>query len=381
MTHTNTVTNERQRHLTHASTVNLGAYYTMQKHVQMVWHMLKKYVSKNTIILDSACGYGGFLSANKNHIGYDIDEEAIEHACKKNVKATFCRANSLSEVSRKKFNIASDAQLVIVGNPPFNDRTSQIRQNIKREPPRIDEDIRGRDIGMSFMKSFNKLKADAVCILHPLSYLIKAANFAQLKNFTQNYALKDAHIISSGEFCDNSKANSFPVVIALYVRDSEGMSYEQMQRFEFSIDGGKKFAMNDFQYIDSFIQKYPRQRQMQDLDDVMFYTLRDINALRRNRTFVFEKMNNAVFIDKTQLDYYIYVDVFKKFIHHVPYYFGNSNILIDNELFSKYKKCFYADAASRYPQLKKHIDFNFKDTAQHKVEDYFYHLLGEHYEN
>lgn len=40
-----------------------------------------------------------------------------------------------------------------------------------------DEDLFDRDLGVSFLKSYNKLKADVICILHLLSYLIKKTNF------------------------------------------------------------------------------------------------------------------------------------------------------------------------------------------------------------
>jgi hypothetical protein len=66
--------------------------------------------------------------------------------------------------------------------------------------------------------------------------------------------------------------------------------------------------------------------------------MRDINALKRNQTFVQKFNSNTIIIDKSKLDYYIYIDVFKQFSCHVPYYFGNCNVLIDNALFIKYKR-------------------------------------------
>src|SRR3989344_5858437 len=67
--------------------------------------------------------------------------------------------------------------IIAIGNPPYNDTTSIIRNSIKDTSiqDKIDADIKTRDLGMSFLLSYDKLKADYVCVLHPLSYLIKKA--------------------------------------------------------------------------------------------------------------------------------------------------------------------------------------------------------------
>jgi len=57
-----------------------------------------------------------------------------------------------------------------------------------------------RDLGISFLLSYNKLAADFVCVLHPLSYLIKKSNFEALWQFKDNYRLVDSVVISSGVF-------------------------------------------------------------------------------------------------------------------------------------------------------------------------------------
>lgn len=80
----------------------------------------------------------------------------------------------------------------------------------------MDTDVQTRDLGMSFLLSYNKLNADCVCVLHPLSYLIKRSNFKLLSNFSKNYKLIDGVIISSGAFSDNSKSIQFPILIGLY---------------------------------------------------------------------------------------------------------------------------------------------------------------------
>lgn len=51
----------------------------------------------------------------------------------------------------------------------------------------IDNNVKTRDLGMSFLLSYNELKAKFVYVLHPLFYLIKQTNFKLLKGFSSNY--------------------------------------------------------------------------------------------------------------------------------------------------------------------------------------------------
>lgn len=374
----------RQIHLSRGETVNLGAYYTAPEEIRAVWRMLEGIIPANAVVFDNACGYGGFLRETKNDIGCDIDKTAAAMArIRKPRAAVFC-ANALEGVSRRKFNIAESAPLVMVGNPPYNDRTSQIRKKIKTAAAGMDEDIRSRDAGISFLRSYDKLRADLVCVLHPLSYLIKRANFARLGGFAKNYVLLKAEIFSSARFPGNSQTAPFPVVAALYARDKKGMSYGGVCRFRFRA-GGASFSVGDFQYLVDFVQKYPQQKRgLYDLDGIMFYTMRDINALRRNRTFIFGQGKGGVHINRAQLPYYIYADAFKQHINRVPYYFGNSDIMINDALFTRYNPYFLSDAARRHPLLKNYIAAAENACAaesKSKIEEYFRLLLGAHYEN
>lgn len=372
----------RQTHLSKIKTVNLGAYYTAPEETEIVWRMLEGMLPRGAVVFDNACGYGAFLRGRKNEIGCDIDETAAARARAQNPHAAVFCANALESVSRKKFNIPESAPLVMVGNPPYNDRTSQVRQNIKTGGGGADTDIRTRDAGISFLRSYDKLRADLVCVLHPLSYLIKRSNFSLLGGFAKNYVLLKAEIFSSARFPGNSKNSPFPVAAALYARGENGTSYMDICRFRFRADGAD-FAVGDFQYLGGFVQKYPqRRRGLHDLDGVMFYTMRDINALRRNRTFIFGEDKRGVFIEKTRLPYYIYADAFKQHINRVPYYFGNSDIMIDDALFSRYMPHFLSDAARRLPELKNYIAAPKNACAaesKRKIEKYFQKLLGKHY--
>ena len=121
----------------------------------------------------------------------------------------------------------------MIGNPPYNDITSEFRSGEKGENI-CDEDLRDRDLGVSFLRSYNKLKADMVCILHPLSYLIKEANFKRLREFRENYKLTKAEIFSSALF-SGTGFGKFPIIVALYERNISGMDFNYIRGFGFNI--------------------------------------------------------------------------------------------------------------------------------------------------
>jgi len=226
-----------QTHLTHTKKINLGAFYTPKIYVDTVWSKIKKYIQSNSIVLDSSCGYGNFFNIDYNSnitkIANDIDEIAcdITRDNFKNIKVF--NKNALNNVSRDMFNIDKNKHLIIIGNPPYNDTTSIIRNKIKNNNLLIDNDLKTRDYGISFLLSYAKLEADIICVLHPLSYLIKKANFNLLKSFSNKYKLIDCTIIDSSTFKETSKGISFPIIIALYKKDSNGMDYEYIKNFEF----------------------------------------------------------------------------------------------------------------------------------------------------
>ena len=389
-----------QAHLAYESRVNLGSYYTPTDIVDIAWEMIAPYVHSQTIIIDSACGYGDFLKncGQAITIGCDIDETAIDVAKKNNHKVRFFQTNALRNVSRTKFGIPQQSDLIVVGNPPYNDKTSLIRHSIKDIDFDIDKDIASRDLGISFLRSYNKLEADLICVLHPLSYLIKPTNFRLLKEFTANYRLIEGLLISSWEFPESAKHTPFPIVLALYQRNTQGMEYNFIRSFRFRVADKSGFCLDDFDYITGYIDKYPKKYRptsddslsssvdgdvhRSENDDLLFFwTMRDINALKRNRTFVENYSANTIVIDKRKLDYYAYVDVFKRNLHRLPFYFGNCDVLIDDELFREYKPCFISDTVRHHPFLKKHFQINLieKERMEPKLDVYFKKLLGDHH--
>ncbi len=376
----------QQNHLDYADRVNQGAYYTKDKYVDIVWDMIWPYINEKTTVLDNSCGYGNFLlpSFSGKKIGNDIDELAADKATKQNADITIFNKNALSNVARNQYAIGGNDELCIIGNPPYNDRNSIIRNNIKSFNVKIDDNIKTRDLGMSFLLSYAKLEADFICVLHPLSYLIKPSNFKLLNKFTSEYQLKQGKIISSGVFSEASKNMGFPIVIAFYERNKKGTKYEDIVDFSWQIED-KSFKLSAFDDISNYLTKYPNKYQQAKNDDVFFWTMRDINALKRNQTFIKKYSSNAIIVDKKQLDYYIYVDVFKQFSQHIPYYFGNCNVLIDNDLFKKYKKYFVLEALNRHQNLRQYFaKFDFSKTellqlSKQKINQYFQQLLGVHY--
>jgi len=225
--------------------------------------------------------------------------------------------------------------------------------------------------------SYDKLKADYVCILHPLSYLIKKANFALLSKFAKNYKLIDGIIISSHEFSDTSRGMAFPISIALYERDEKGMDYDYIQNYQFKVKDDGVFRLKDFDTIVNYVQKYPNKKFLNKNDKPVakFWTLRDINALKRNKTFIDEDTYNTVYVLMEKLPYYCYIDIFKQYTDRMPYFIGNCDVIIDNEKFGKIKECFIAQSVHTNPVLKNRFRFREIPDAKLKVDNYFKELL------
>ncbi len=377
--------NGNQKHLNRIDTVNLGSYYTPEIIVDLAYFILQKNILnvKDFTILDSSCGYGSFLAKKniaKRVVGADIDEKAISEAKKRINNVDFICQNSLVSVCRKNLAIKNDEKLIAIGNPPYNDITSIIRNSIKDASiqDKIDSDVKTRDLGMSFLLSYNKLQADYVCVLHPLSYLIKKANFALLSKFAKNYKLIDGTIISSQEFSDTSRGMAFPILIALYKKDQNGMTYDYIQNYQFKVKDDGLLCLKDFDTIVNYVQKYPNKRYLNKNDKPVakFWTLRDINALKRNRTFIESDSYNTVYILMENLPYYCYIDVFKQYADKMPYFIGNCDVIIDNKKFNEIKECFIAQSVHTNPILKNRFKFREIPNAKLKIENYFKELIG-----
>ena len=344
-----------QNHLSSSGRVNLGSFYTPYKYVLLVRDWLEKYgLTTGKTVLDSSCGYGAFFELQEHlpknrYIGNDIDSLAVNEVAEVFPKVQTFNKNALVSVSRERFGIKESDCLVIVGNPPYNDVTSQINQKIKTSGMEIDADIRTRDLGLSSLLSYNKLAADYVAVLHPLSYLIKRQNFSAARNFFANYRMLEHAVFNSQEFANTSKTTGFPVIVALYRREpSAGLSYDAVYKMPFKTVEGKIFSLADFDYVADFIQKYPHKERYEP--EILYYTLRDINALKRSRTFIKERSANAVDVNPEKLPFYCYLDCFKRYAN-VPYYMGNFDVPFDKETFPKIEKAVVAVSKFRHPEV------------------------------
>ena len=370
-----------QDHLSFADTINLGSFYTPQNLVDEAYKLLKRHIANldEYTIIDSSCGYGNFL-CNSNCKGADCDLTALKVAHKEHPNVPLFYHNSLHNVARQQYQVGDNDKIILVGNPPYNDTTSIIRQTLKKELLEKDADLQHRDTGISFLLSYNKLRADYVCVLHPLSYLIKKANFASMRGFTANYTLLDGLVISSASFSATSNSTHFPIIIALYKRTPRGMTYGDIANKQFVTDSGKKFVLNNFDTIDRYVQKYPNRKIVPASDTVaFFYTLRDINALRRSRTFLKNEITNAVRVKREQFSFYCYIDAFKDNLCHMPYYFGNSNIFINLENFKRLETLFVRRSLAKHKFLTKLEQPPLNHTEEQYISEYFKNLLGEHY--
>ncbi len=344
--------NYTQTHLNRDMTINFGSYYTPTKIVNIAYNLLKHNIKNNLdsyTLLDNSCGYGEFLkyeNINKK-IGADIDDNAI-----KNLRVNYKYiVNALNNPARKKYFINENEKLIIIGNPPYNDVTSQIKKNIKKQEFIIDSDLKTRDIGISFLRSYVKLLPDYVCVLHPLSYLIKQTNFNLLKDFKNYYKLIDGIVISSKYF---TKGMEFPIIIALYKKGN--MNFDYIKNFIFQIEDGASFKLNDYDFIGNYLYKYPRKNVANPAG--FFYTMRDINALKRNKTFLKENHSNAIIIEKEQLPYYHYVNLFKSYTKELPFWYGNLDVFIDNDFFLKHRDEFVASSITG--EISKIVDDYFR---------------------
>ncbi len=380
-------TMKEQTHLNHIKTINYGSFYTPTKLVDIVYNMIHKNIKdlKYFKFIDTSCGYGSFLRY-PNSIGADYDEKALLEA-KKQVpqNCILINTNSLKNVNRSKYKLLPKEKIIIIGNPPYNDTSSIIRNKIKSQICSIDEDLKRRDLGLSFLLSYAKLNADYICVLHPLSYLIKKTNFESLNMLTKNYILLDDLIVSSGEFSATSKTTHFPIIIALYQKSKKGMTYKDIQEHVFKTIEGKSFSLNKFDTLNNYVTKYPNHNSIKPNETIAFFwTMRDINALKRTKTFIEKENYNSIRVAKNNLVFYCYADIFKEYIQHIPYYFGNCEIMINLNNLKKLQDYFLYKSLRKYPflsdLLQDKVIINESDqTINLLIDTYFKDLLGEHY--
>lgn len=364
---------DTQRHLTKDEQVKLGSYYTPERLVELVLDMIKPHIlalGPKTVVLDNAAGYGAFLAKLSGVDLYagDCDPAACEKLREILPHGNVLLANSLVGVDRKMFKIPKGRPLIVIGNPPYNDTTSEFRSG-RKGMNECDPDLYDRDLGITFLRSFDKLGADVVCVLHPLSYLIKRANFTRLKSFREHYRLERGVIFPSSLFVGTGQAK-FPVVAALYIRDEGGIDHEQIRDFIFEIlDGSDCFCLADYQTTDGFINKYPTRSEPAAKSDIgiYYYTFRDINTVRRNASFLMQPHPNGIAVSLENLYQYAYLHAFKmNFKPDNAWLFGNLSPLVNQPRLEKYKDRYVAYVMESHPVLR-----GMRSSVREKIRDHY----------
>ena len=352
----------KSNHLPKEKQIQLGSYYTPEELVNKVCEYIQPYILKNKgniIIFDNAAGCGAFIIGMKkyDYRASDCDAKAYEFLKEHLDNKRVFFANSLIDVSRGKYNIPDNSFLIMIGNPPYNDTTSEFKNGQKGENL-CDKDLFDRDLGVSFLKSYNKLKADAVCILHPLSYLIKETNFKRLKNFKDNYRLNKGIIFSSSLFSKTGLIK-FPIIIGLYERDEKGMDFNHIRNFNFSIlDSEDKFKLSKYETTDGFIDKYPPRKNDIKVSpiDLYYYTFRDFNSLRKNTSFMIKKHYNGIVMTIQNFYKYAYLNALKNLFRvNNIWLYGNLSPLINKKLLEENKNI-YIEYAIQTNSALKNID-------------------------
>lgn len=347
-------------HLSKNKQIELGSFYTPKILVDKVSEFIECYKQqgnkKNIIVFDNASGCGAFIDSvgGLDYRFSDCDKKAYDFLCSNNLDKNkiFCN-NSLHNVSRKKYDIPNKAFLIQVGNPPYNDTTSEFK-NGQKGKNKCDPDLFDRDLGISFLKSFNKLKADVVCVLHPLSYLIKKTNFNRLKEFKENYTLKKGFLFPSSMF-NGTGSIKFPIMIGLYERNEKGMNFEYIENFSFSIiNSDTIFKLNTFETIDGYIHKYPpvKNGPLSSIG-LYYYTVRDFNSLRKNTSFLNRVISNGIVVEIENFYKYAYLYTLKNlFMPSDIWLYGNLSPLVSKKTLEKHKNKFVTYALLTNPIVK-----------------------------
>ena len=336
-------------HLPDSKKANLGKYYTPKEIVETLRQKISDKIRENSIVMDLACGCGAFLELfdDCHIIGRDIDPQAIEILDLFNF-SNIEVDNTLLNVNRAKYGIQESDDLIILGNPPYNDTSSinkrySTKAKSKRDPE--DEDIHCRDIGRSFLEAYAKLQPRYICVLHPMSFVIKRVNFQSMKYLIRDYILENAVIFKSTIFSDLYGGTPFPIIIATYKRDERGMDYEYIKHFSFDIYGSnQKFSLANVQQAghDYIHQTVTSVDTTNDSDIGLYhYNFRDINSLNKanfqNAEYREVHRDTMLVVNYTDLWKYCYVNCIKKFLLPMLsfdnyYILGNLNPIIDLQL-------------------------------------------------
>ncbi|OOS23496.1 hypothetical protein B0681_09500 [Moraxella porci DSM 25326] len=335
-------------HMPDDKKANLGKYYTPKEIVELLRESIQERITFDTTVMDLSCGCGAFLELfdDCKIIGADVDKTAIEILDLFKF-SNILHDNTLLNVSRDKYGLDKDDRVIIIGNPPYNDSTSiNKRYSTKQKAERLiqDEDIKCRDVGRSFLEAYAKLEPEYICVLHPLSYLIKKNNLRDMKKLRANYRLAKAIIFSSHYFKDLTGGTPFPIIMATYEKNAEGMNYEFIKNFMFDIYGSDlKFSLSGVEqagndYIHQTVTSL--DKGFSDID-VYHYNFRDLNSINKanfqSKEYREKHKNSMLVVNFDNLWKYCYINCIKKFLlpmlaEEHNYILGNLNPILDRRL-------------------------------------------------
>ncbi len=346
-------------HLSKYKQIQSGSYFTPPDLVELVFDFIKPYIkaNKGAIVFDNAAGCGAFITKNLecDFRVSDNDIKAVNFLRIRLPEDKVFNSNSLINVNRKNYRIGESDFLIQIGNPPYNDTTSEFKNGLKGKNE-CDADLFDRDLGVSFLKSYNKLNADIVCVLHPLSYLIKSANFNRLKEFKENYRLKKGLIFSSSLF-PGTGSIKFPIIIGLYERNPKAMDFEYINNFEFDVLNRKRiWRLKDYETTDGYINKYPARKGDTKISPIStyYYTFRDFNSLKKNASFMGEPHYNGIIVTVENFYKYAYLYALKTFFKNDDeWLYGNLSPLVNREKLERSKRIYVLYALQTHPTLSK----------------------------
>ena len=309
-----------------SATAPNGKYYTPAHMTDLFRSVLNPLLMEfpDAVILDPAAGHGALVTTveGRTTIAADIDADAVQVMQDMGVANTLL-TNSLVGVCRAKFGIANGAELIVIGNPPFNDGTSQHKRAVKAEagtPVSCDADLQSRDTGVAFLRAAAKLGADVIVMMHPASYLIKETNFDRLGDFSTKYALQSALLVSSGEFA--LAGTDFPILIAVYRKGS--MSFADIQAFEFPIyknvddtmmDSGQRLKLDRIETTQGFIRSTIPTKGMAKTSslDLYQYNFRDTNFVLSSGNLTGTQSDSTIPVELPTLGQYAYINCYKRY--------------------------------------------------------------------
>jgi len=187
----------------------------------------------------------------------------------------------------------------------------------------------------------------AVNVLRLLGYKNVEIDNSLLNVHRKKYKLKDAdHLIVIGNppYNDTTSKNKksgrnakqktpFPIVAALYLRNSEGMRYEYIYNFEFDIlNSDDKYILKNYETIDGYIRKYPPTQKDKNLkSDIGLYmhNIRDTNSLITNG-YLTEKFDPSryITINFNDLYKYAYLNCMRRYFLK-DFKFGNLSPIVN----------------------------------------------------